>query len=68
MGTATETVDLWFQLLGVGPAANFNHTATMTVDFIAHDPHSVLVGHTYSAEAVFHLFVEPSGNVLLSVN
>jgi hypothetical protein len=67
-GTATETVDLWFQLLGVGPSASVNHTATMTVNFMAHVPHSMLIGQSYSAQAVFHLIVDPSGSVSLSEN
>ena len=65
-GTGTETVDLWFQLLGVGPSSSANHTVTLTADLAAHSPHPFLIGSSYAAEATFHLVVEPSGLVVLS--
>ena len=61
----TQTSVLWFHLAGMS-AQSGNHTVTMTVDLAAHDAESSLMGRSYSAEAVFHIIVEPDGLVYVS--
>ena len=58
----TQTSLLWFYLGGMS-AQSGNHTVTMTVDLAAHDPQPSITGHSYSAEAVFHIIVQPNGLV-----
>lgn len=61
----TQTSLLWFYLGGMS-AQSGNHTVTMTVDLAAHDAQTSLTGHSYSAEAVFHIIVQPNGLVYVS--
>lgn len=65
-GKGTNLVNIWFQLTGVGPSSNVNHTVTLTVDMTLGSLNSFFIGKQYNAEAQFPLVVEPSGLIFVS--
>lgn len=60
-GQSTEVVNIRFGITIVTGALNTNHSLSFTVDVTGHDPHAVLIGHSYSAEAVFKIVAQPNG-------
>ena len=62
-GTITE--DLWWKLGGMSSQSG-NHTVTLIVDLTAHDAQSSLIGHSYLAEAIFHIVIQPDGLIYVS--
>lgn len=63
-GQGTETFDIWF---GIASVSSYTSPSVfLTVDVTAHNPHSVLIGQSYSGAAQFRITPQPSG--LLSVS
>ena len=58
-GTGTEMFDIWFGITMI--ASNTNHSLFLTVDIAGHSPNPVLIGHSFSGEAVFQIVAQPNG-------
>jgi hypothetical protein len=64
-GLSNNRSDFWLWLSGMSSQSG-NHTVTIRVDMIAHDSQNSLMGHSYSAEAIFLLTVQPNGLISVS--
>ena len=65
-GQGTEVFDLWFGITVVTGAFSSNHSVFMTVDITGHNPHSLLIGQSYSGEANFQIVAQPDGLLYVS--
>ena len=65
-GQGTENFDIWFGITVVTGASSVNHSVFLTVDLTGHDPHALLIGQSYTAEATFQIVAHPTGLLTVS--
>ena len=65
-GQGTELFDLWFGITIVTGTTNTNHSVFLTVNLTGHNPHALLIGQSYTAEAVFQIVAHPNGLLTVS--
>jgi hypothetical protein len=65
-GQGTELFDIWFGLNILTGATNTNHSVFLTVDLTGHNPHALLIGQSYTAEAIFQIVTHPNGLLTVS--
>jgi len=65
-GQGTELFDIWFGLTIVTGATNTDHSVFLTVDITGHNPHALLIGQSYVAEAIFQIVAHPNGLLTVS--
>jgi hypothetical protein len=65
-GQGTEDFDIWFGITVVTGASNTNHSVFLTVDITGHNPHSLLIGQSYSGSATFQIVAQPNGLLYVS--
>jgi hypothetical protein len=65
-GQGTEDFDIWFGITIVTGAFNTNHSVSLAVDLTGHNPHALLIGQSYTAEAIFQIVAHPNGLLTVS--
>ena len=60
-GRGTELFDIRFGINILTGASNTKHSVLMTVDLTGHNPHALLIGQSYTAEATFQILAHPNG-------
>ncbi len=60
-GQGTEMFDIWFGITIVSAALDTNHSLFLTIDITGHSPNPVLIGHSFSGEAVFQIVAQQNG-------
>ena len=60
-GRGTELFEIRFGINILTGASNTKHSVLMTVDLTGHNPHALLIGQSYTAEATFQILAHPNG-------
>jgi len=62
----SENLKVGIRISSLDPVSNINHSVSMKVDFTLFESQPVLIGHSYSGEAIYHVVAMPDGFIYVS--